>query len=119
MRGAVPGGKCERCLREGRMPGSGKVPDLRSRVPPRVRGLVRAGEARLRAQVMSRRRGQVRGSLPPYCLEPMLRSLTRGSRSILDVGCGRMERLSAARARVRVGIDAHRPYLAHRVADDL
>jgi SAM-dependent methyltransferase len=85
----------------------------------RVRSLVRSWEGRAHAELVSRRGGTDRGTLPAYCLEPRLRSLTGRSRSVLDVGCGTMERLSAVPAQIRVGVDAHRPYLTHRVADDL
>jgi hypothetical protein len=58
-------------------------------------------------------------TLPPYSAEPMLRHLTQGARTVLDVGCGTMERLSTVPVGVRIGVDAHRPYLSNRVDDNL
>jgi hypothetical protein len=53
-------------------------------------------------------------------LRPLIRRLSRASRcrSVLDVGTGRMDSLALAPCAVKLGLDAHRPYLLNRVGGD-
>jgi len=48
----------------------------------------------------------------------LLRQLARGSTTVLDVGTGLMDSLTLVPCRVKVGVDAHRPYLEHRRVRD-
>lgn len=47
-----------------------------------------------------------------------LKLLRADCRSILDVGTGVMRSLEGVRSPVKIGLDAHRPYLLQRVVDD-
>lgn len=52
----------------------------------------------------------------PNALRPLIRKLSRdaGCRSVLDVGTGLMDSLALVPCRVKLGLDAHRPYLLNR-----
>jgi hypothetical protein len=92
---------------------------LRSLVPEPIKRFLRRREGWIRARMVTRHRGATFATLPPYSVEPMLRHLTHGARTVLDVGCGTMDRLSTVPVGVRIGVDAHRPYLSNRVDDNL
>jgi hypothetical protein len=47
-----------------------------------------------------------------------MRRLGRGCRSVLDVGTGLMHSLAESPCEVRIGLEAHRPYLEHRTLED-
>jgi hypothetical protein len=51
---------------------------------------------------------------PRLAYRPLMRRLARGCRSVLDVGTGLMHSLEESPCEVKVGLDAHRPYLEHR-----
>jgi hypothetical protein len=72
----------------------------------------------MRALAIARQRTQASVVLRPSVFWPLLHELTRGFPTLLDVGCGTMVTLSQLRVPVRVGIDAHRPYLEKRIADE-
>jgi hypothetical protein len=50
---------------------------------------------------------------PRTSLRPALRGLARDCHSVLDVGTGLMHSLADSPCKVRIGLDAHRPYLEH------
>jgi hypothetical protein len=50
--------------------------------------------------------------------ERALTLLTADCRSVLDVGTGTMRSLQNVKAPVKIGLDAHRPYLLRRVVKD-
>lgn len=52
---------------------------------------------------------------PRFALGPLLRRLYSGSGSVLDAGTGIMNSLRGVPVPVRIGLDAHRPYLENRV----
>jgi hypothetical protein len=54
----------------------------------------------------------------PAALRPLIRQLSRrsGCRSVLDVGTGLMDSLALVPCPVKIGLDAHRPYLLHRTS---
>jgi hypothetical protein len=54
----------------------------------------------------------------PPALRALLRRLYGDCDSVLDVGTGRMRSLVEAPCRVRIGLDAHRPYLENRMVPD-
>jgi hypothetical protein len=55
---------------------------------------------------------------PPASLKPALRLLARDCDSVLDVGTGLMDSLAESPCKVRLGLDAHRPYLERRSVED-
>lgn len=57
-------------------------------------------------------------SAPPSALKPLLNALARDCHSVLDVGTGQMQSLVDVPCPVRIGLDAHRPYLEHRRVRD-
>jgi hypothetical protein len=59
-------------------------------------------------------RDRGRAEAPRNALRPLLRSLARDCHSVLDVGTGLMQSLVDVPCRVRIGLDAHRPYLERR-----
>ncbi len=78
--------------------------------------LLRDRPAAQRALRAARADGVAHGQRPVY--EPLQRLLAEGSHSVLDVGTGLMHSLADSPCPVRIGLDAHRPYLEHRrVAD--
>ncbi len=74
----------------------------RLRYAPQVRRALRDAEAT----------GSSRA--PRLAYRPMLRNLASGSRSVLDVGTGLMHSLADLPCPVKIGLEAHRPYLEHR-----
>ncbi len=60
-----------------------------------------------------RRPGQI-VSAPPLALRPLLRRLSAECDSVLDVGTGLMHSLELVDCPVKLGLDAHRPYLERR-----
>jgi len=48
----------------------------------------------------------------------LLRLLARGCRSVLDLGTGVMHSLRDSPCSTKIGLDAHRPYLEHRLVRD-
>jgi hypothetical protein len=52
-------------------------------------------------------------------LMPLLRSLAKDCHTQLDVGTGLMHSLERSPCPVRIGLDAHRPYLEHRRLRDV
>jgi hypothetical protein len=54
----------------------------------------------------------------PAAFRPLLRSLATGCDSVLDVGTGLMSSLELEPCRVKLGLDAHRPYLEQRRVPD-
>ncbi len=68
---------------------------------------------RLEAERAVRRPGQI-VSAPPPALRPLLRRLSSECDSVLDVGTGLMSSLELVDCPVKLGLDAHRPYLERR-----
>ena len=54
----------------------------------------------------------------PGALRPLIRRLSRDCSSVLDVGTGRMDSLALVACPVKIGLDAHRPYLVNRAPGD-
>lgn len=54
----------------------------------------------------------------PDAFRPLVRDLSRYCTSVLDVGTGLMSSLDLVGCRVKLGLDAHRPYLEQRGAPD-
>jgi hypothetical protein len=50
----------------------------------------------------------------PHAFRPLVRPLSRDCDSVLDVGTGLMSSLELVGCRVKLGVDAHRPYLQQR-----
>ena len=50
----------------------------------------------------------------PTAYFALLRMIGRGSTTMLDVGTGLMDSIDLVPCRVKLGLDAHRPYLEHR-----
>jgi len=71
------------------------------------------GRQAARAALADARRGE-RASAPPAALRPLLKQLAGDCHSALDVGTGQMQSLVDVPCPVRIGLDAHRPYLEHR-----
>jgi hypothetical protein len=76
-----------------------------------------SGLARLQAERAVRHPGRVVPT-PPAALRPLLRSLAADCHSVLDVGTGLMSSLELVDCPVKLGLDAHRPYLEARRAAD-
>lgn len=72
---------------------------------------------RLHAERAVRRPARVVGA-HPSALRPLLRALGRDCESVLDVGTGLMRSLELMPCRVKLGLDAHRPYLERRTVPD-
>lgn len=90
---------------------------LREALPHTLRTRVRAGEGLLRARRAIHTRPGAVTHVPPTAFRPLLKLITRRFPTVLDVGCGPMRTLSTFENRVRVGVDAHRPYLERRDRD--
>jgi hypothetical protein len=71
------------------------------------------GQPAARRALAQARRGR-RAVAPPSALRPLLRELASDCDSVLDVGTGLMQSLTDLPCRVRIGLDAHRPYLEQR-----
>jgi hypothetical protein len=72
-----------------------------------------AARAALRA---ARAGGRAEAPRPSY--RPLVRLLAADCHSVLDVGTGMMRSLADLPCPVRIGLDAHRPYLEHREVAD-
>jgi hypothetical protein len=72
----------------------------------------RALPGALRAIREARATGQAEASR--FALQPLLRRLSADCASVVDVGTGLMHSLERSRVQVRIGLDAHRPYLENR-----
>ena len=57
--------------------------------------------------------------LAPNVYPALLWRLSLGSRSVLDIGTGQMDSLRRVACRVKIGVDAHRPYLENRHIRDV
>jgi hypothetical protein len=57
-------------------------------------------------------------SLDARVYQALLRRLARDCRSVLDIGTGLMHSLRDSPCKTRIGLDAHRPYLEHRLVRD-
>lgn len=68
-----------------------------------ARGRVHAVRVRRRAEAILR--------MHPSAFRPLVRELSRDCDSVLDVGTGLMHSLDLVACRVKLGLDAHRPYL--------
>lgn len=77
---------------------------------------LKATPAALRALRQARATGLA--DAPRLALQPLLRQLSRDCRSVLDVGTGLMHSLERSPVPVKIGLDAHRPYLANRRVRD-
>ncbi len=55
---------------------------------------------------------------PRAALNPLLKALARDCHSVLDVGTGQMRSLAQLSCTVKLGLDAHRPYLEQRLVGD-
>jgi hypothetical protein len=71
-----------------------------------ARGRVHAVRVRRRAEAILR--------MHPSAFRPLVRELSRDCDSVLDVGTGLMHSLDLVACRVKLGLDAHRPYLERR-----
>lgn len=83
------------------------------KAPPAARGVAR----RLQGRVEARTRNVAAGAelvFHPAAFRPLLTRLLRDARTLLDVGCGTMDGLAEIDVPVRVGVDAHLPYLERR-----
>ncbi len=91
---------------------SGPVRSLRSCAGRLLKDAPRARAACAEARAT----GESSTTRPAY--RECLRILTADCRSVLDVGTGVMRSLAGMKCAVRVGLDAHRPYLEHREVAD-
>jgi hypothetical protein len=57
-------------------------------------------------------------SAHPDAFRPLIRALARDCDSVLDIGTGLMQSLELVPCRVKLGLDAHRPYLERRERHD-
>lgn len=72
---------------------------------------------RLKAEQAVRRPGAI-VTAEPAALRPLLRRLASDCESVLDVGTGLMSSLELVPCRIKLGLDAHRPYLEKRRLSD-
>jgi hypothetical protein len=84
--------------------------------------LARAHQAvsgRLAART-TQRRAEAEGTAtaPRSAFAPLVKRLARDCHSVLDVGTGLMRSLEDLPCPVKIGLDAHRPYLEHREVVD-
>src|SRR5579862_8737813 len=59
-----------------------------------------------------------RATAPRDALSPLLRMLAQDCQSVLDVGTGLMQSLVDVPCPVKLGLDAHKPYLERRRVRD-
>jgi hypothetical protein len=85
-------------------------------VPSALIGFARSAQGHVAAARLPLDRTET-AVLPATAFRPLLARLARGQPSVLDVGSGTMATLAQLPCRVRVGVDAHRPYLENRVTD--
>jgi hypothetical protein len=93
---------------------------LRAIVPERLMAQateLAIGRPAARTALADARRGG-RGVAPRPALRPLLDALRSDCRSVLDIGTGQMQSLAGVSCPVRIGLDAHRPYLEHREVPD-
>lgn len=88
---------------------------FRAALPARVRSWLRRVEGHARARRIDLG-STTEARLPPATFWPLLGRLTDGP-TLLDVGSGTMAQLIRMSNRVRVGVEAHRPYLETRHDD--
>lgn len=84
-----------------------------------MRGVARFPYLRLRYLATARRAVRLaasegRSHAPRGALVAIVRLLSAPCHSVLDLGTGRMDSLADSPCPVRIGLDAHRPYLEHR-----
>ena len=74
----------------------------------------------LQARTVLRKGDRLIVSAPPAALRPLIRKLAErfGCRSVLDVGTGLMNSLALVPCPVKIGLEAHRPYLLNRTNRD-
>jgi hypothetical protein len=89
---------------------------VRDRLLPRAMELVSARPAARAALRAGRATGQ--GTAPRDALRPLLRMLAQDCHSVLDVGTGLMQSLVGVPCPVKLGLDAHKPYLEQRRVRD-
>lgn len=93
---------------------------LRTLVPDRLKApavdLAVGRPAARRALAHARDRGL--SVAPREAWRPLLHALQRDCHSVLDIGTGQMQSLTDIPCPVRLGLDAHRPYLEHRQVPD-
>lgn len=86
--------------------------------PPVGPDIERTPEQQAADAALSAARGSGRSVAPPAAFRPLLHALAGDCHSVLDVGTGLMHSLEDLPCPVRIGLDAHRPYLENRrVAD--
>lgn len=90
---------------------------LIERATPLLQQAASSAVGRLRAEQAVRRTGDVI-TAHPGALRPLLRRLAADCDSVLDVGTGLMSSLELVGCRVKLGLDAHRPYLEQRRVRD-
>jgi hypothetical protein len=81
---------------------------------------IAGGRGRLEARraIAAARSGAAPVHASPSALRPALQQLASDCHSVLDVGTGLMHSLADSPCPVRVGVDAHRPYLEQRLVQD-
>ena len=75
------------------------------------------GRPAARAAIRAARAGQ-RADAPRVAYRPLVRMLANDCQSVLDIGTGLMRSLAGLPCPVRIGLEAHRPYLEHREVGD-
>ena len=80
-------------------------------LPPAVEFV--SGRPAARAALRDARAGSL-AQAPRTALPPLLRMLAQGCHSVLDVGTGMMQSLVDVPCPVKIGLDAHQPYLEQR-----
>jgi hypothetical protein len=87
---------------------------LPERATARLYGALAAIRGRALATRLSRRPPAAPAGVHPDAFRPLVRALSDDCDSVLDVGTGLMSSLELVRCKVRLGLDAHRPYLEQR-----
>ena len=75
------------------------------------------GRPAARTAIRAARAGQ-RVEAPRVAYRPLVRMLAGDCHSVLDIGTGLMRSLAELPCPVRIGLEAHRPYLEHREVGD-
>jgi len=76
----------------------------------------RAGAGAARKLIAEAANGPV--TAPPSAYLALVRELARDCHSVVDVGTGKMQSLELSPCAVKIGVEAHRPYLEHRNVHD-
>ncbi len=87
----------------------------------RARGVARSARVRIGGRGARRLIREAAGgpvTVPPSAYLALVRELARGCDSVIDVGTGTMQSLELSPVRVKIGVEAHRPYLEHRSSGD-